>query len=54
MSDLTTIKAVLSDMDRLIRQHEAGCPHISERVYLALCSQADYLAGQIRLMEAKA
>ena len=43
---------VLNDIDRLIQQHENGCPHISERVYLALCSQADYLAGQIRLMEA--
>ena len=42
---------VLNDLDRLIKQHENGCPYISERVYLAMCSQADYLAGQIRLLE---
>ena len=43
---------VLNDLDRLIEQHENGCPYISERVYSAMCSQADYLAEQIRLLEA--
>ena len=42
---------ILNEFDRLIEQHENGCPYISERVYLAMCSQADYLAGQIRLLE---
>ena len=42
---------VLNDLDRLIQQHENGCPYISERVYLAMRSQADHLAGLIRLLE---
>ena len=42
---------VLNDLDRLIEQHENGCPYISERVYLAMRAQADYLAEEIRLLE---
>ena len=51
MNALQQMTAVLKDLDRLIQQHENGCPYISESVYLAACSQADYLANQIRLAE---
>ena len=51
MNDLHRMKGVLKDLDNLIKQHENGCPYISEAVYLAACSQADYLANQIRLVE---
>ena len=45
------INPILAALELLIQQHDAGSPHVSERVYMAACSQADYLAGKIRQIE---
>ena len=51
MNDLHYMKLALTDLNRIIEMKEAGNEYISEAVYLAACSQADYLSNQIRLAE---